>query len=194
MAKAKVPVDEKFQNQELDLFEILTAIDKKDYAYFEKLTEEQQRKFVPYMLTHWVSAVKGASDIQGYYVMATDSAVNKHLFNEHVQRHPKLHWLMFCAAGLGMKQFHQWIPHIKVGVTSLRDPAKVADIIEYFTKIYPKTDGNKIIEMAESFVTEQKKMHYLAKIYPNLKREDIKLLAHLVTDEDIIQYEKDQGN
>jgi hypothetical protein len=62
----KAPVDEKFQNIDFDLFEALSALDRKDYGYLDRLTEEQQKKFVPYMMTHWMSAVKGGSDIQGY--------------------------------------------------------------------------------------------------------------------------------
>ena len=195
MAKEKTSVDEKFQKQDLDLFETLLALDKKDYGYYDRLSEEQKKKFVPYMMTHWMSTVKSSPDIQGFYVMSTDGAANKHLFNEHVQRHPKLQWLMFCAASLGAgKQFHQWIPHIKIGVTSLRDNAKVSDIIDYFTKIYPKYNSNEIMEMSEAYVLEHKKMHFLAKTYPNLKYTDIKTLANIITEEDIQKYEKESGN
>ena len=59
MAKEKVSQDEKFENQDFDLFEALAAIDKKDYHWFDNLSEAQQKKFVPYMMLHWVSAVKG---------------------------------------------------------------------------------------------------------------------------------------
>ena len=195
MAKAKVSVDEKFQNQDLDLFETLAALDKKDYSYYDRLSEEQKKKFVPYMMTHWMSTVKSSSDIQGFYVMSTDGAANKHLFNEYVQRHPKLQWLMFCAASLGAgKQFHQWIPHIKIGVTSLRDNAKISDIIDYFTKIYPKLSSEDIMSMGEAYIEEHRKMHFLAKVYPNLKYSDIKTLANIITEADIEKYEKESGN
>jgi hypothetical protein len=195
MAKEKVSTDEKFQKQDLDLFETLLAIDKKDYGYYDRLSEEQKKKFVPYMMTHWVSTVKSSSDVQGFYVMSTDGAVNKHLFNEHVQRHPKLQWLMFCAASLGAgKQYHQWIPHLKIGVTSLRDNAKISDVIDYFTKIYPKYSSEDIMTISEAYVLEHKKMHFLAKTYPNLKYSDIKTLASVITEADIEKYEKESGN
>ena len=90
MAKEKLSADEKFTKQDFDLFEALTAIDKKDYSYFDKLTPEQQRKFVPFMLIHWVSAIKGNKDLQSYYLQSTDYHANKYLFNENVQKHPKL--------------------------------------------------------------------------------------------------------
>jgi hypothetical protein len=46
-AKVAVPADEKLENQDFDLFEALAAIDKKDYHWFDNLSEAQQKKFVP---------------------------------------------------------------------------------------------------------------------------------------------------
>ena len=193
--KKSTPVDEKFVAQDFDLFDALTAMDKKDYGYYDSLTEEQQKKFVPYMMTHWMSAIKGSGDVQGYYLRSVDYHANKHLFNEYVQKHPKLQWYMLCASSPGLgKQFHQWIPHLGSKVTSLKEPAKTKDIKEYYTKIYPKVDSDDIDEIAKAFVQEHKRKCYLAETYPNLKQSDIEVLSQLVTEEDIKQYEKDRGN
>ena len=54
MARVKTPVDEKFEKQDFNLFEAIAAIDKKDYGYYDRLTTEQQRKFVPFMMVHWI--------------------------------------------------------------------------------------------------------------------------------------------
>jgi hypothetical protein len=193
--KKSTPIDEKFVAQDFDLFDALTAMDKKDYGYYDRLTEEQQKKFVPYMMTHWMSAIKGSGDVQGYYLRSVDYHANKHLFNEYVQKHPKLQWYMLCASSPGLgKQFHQWIPHLGSKVTSLKESAKVKDIKEYYTKIYPKVDSDDIDEIAKAFVVEHKRKCYLAETFPNLKQSDIEVLAQLVTDDDIKQYEKDRGN
>ena len=193
--KKSTPVDEKFVAQDFDLFDSLTAMDKKDYGYYDRLTEEQQKKFVPYMMTHWMSAIKGSGDVQGYYLRSVDYHANKHLFNEYVQKHPKLQWYMLCASSPGLgKQFHQWIPHLGSKVTSLKEPAKTKDIKEYYTKIYPKVDSDDIDEIAKAFVQEHKRKCYLAETYPNLKQSDIEILGQLVTEEEIKQYEKDRGN
>jgi hypothetical protein len=193
--KKSTPVDEKFVSQDFDLFDALTAMDKKDYGYYDRLTEEQQKKFVPYMMTHWMSAIKGTGDVQGYYLRSVDYHANKHLFNEYVQKHPKLQWYMLCASSPGLgKQFHQWIPHLGSKVTSLKEPAKVKEIKEYYTKIYPKVDSDDIDEIAKAFVQEHKRKCYLAETYPNLKQSDIEVLSQLVTEEDIKEYEKDRGN
>jgi hypothetical protein len=193
--KKTTPTEEKFEGQDFNLFDALLAMDKKDYGYYDRLTEEQQKKFVPYMMTHWMSAIKGSGDVQGYYLRSVDYHANKHLFNEYVQKHPKLQWYMLCASSPGLgKQFHQWIPHLGSKVTSLKEPAKVKDIKEYYTKIYPKVDSDDIDEIAKQFVVEHKRKCYLAETFPNLKQSDIEVLSQLVTDEDIKQYEKDRGN
>jgi len=106
MATKKTPVEEKFEKQELDLFEVLSALDKKDYGYYDRLSDEQQKKFVPFMMTHWMSQIKANGGLQAYYVRSVDYHANQHLFNEYVQKHPKLQWQMLCASSPGLgKQF-----------------------------------------------------------------------------------------
>jgi len=110
MAKAKTPTDEKFDKIDFDLFEALAAIDRKDYGYYDSLTDEQKKKFSPFMMIKWLSAVKASLPIQQYYLLSTNEFANKYLFNENVYKNPKLQWLMLCASGLGQgKQFHQYI-------------------------------------------------------------------------------------
>jgi len=193
--KIAIPADEKLENQDFNLFEAIAALDKKDYGYYDRLTPEQQRKFVPFMLIKWLSYVKGSSDIAGYYAMSTEYHANKYFFNENVTKHPKLQWYMLCAASPGKgKQYHQWLPQIKERISLLKEPAQVKEIKEYFTKIYPKANSEDLTEYSKQFVQEQRKKMHLAEIYPHLKIVDIEVLSQTVTDEDITQYEKDRGN
>lgn len=194
--KSAIPSDEKFEKQELDLFGALGALDKKDYGYYSRLTEEQKKKFSHYMMTNWMSMVDSRnSELQGYYVRATDEAANKHMFNENIQRHPELQWLMLCAASPNMGgQRRKWIPHLSPKVALLKETPKAKEVKEYYSKIYPGTKDSDLAMISEVFVTEHKKKVYLANIYPLMKQSDIELLAQMVTDEDIEQYERDRGN
>ena len=195
MAKEKLSQDEKFEDQDFDLFEAIAAIDKKDYSYFDRLTPIQQKKFVPFMMLHWISAVKGSEGVSRYYVMSTAEYANKYIFNENVMKHPKLQWLMLCAASPGMgKQVHQWIPHIKERVSRLKETAKTKDIKEYYKKIYPKTTDKDLTELSDAFVVNHKRKVYLAGKFPHLKFDEIELLSDLITDEDIKDYEEAFGN
>jgi len=195
MTKEKLASDEKFDKQDFDLFEALSALDKKDYGYYDRLTTEQKKKFVPFMMLHWMSAIKGSSDLQSYYLQSVDYHTNKHFLNETVSKHPKLQWLMLCASSPGLgKQFHQWIPHIKDRISKLKEPAKLKDSKEYFTKIYPKANKDELQEITRTFVESQNRKMHLAKLFPNLKLEDIEVLNTIITDADIENYERDLGN
>ena len=195
MANEKLSADEKFEKIDFDLFEALTAIDKKDYSYYDKLTAEQQKKFIPFMMLHWLSAVKANSDIQSYYLQSTEYHANKYLFNENVQKHPKLQWLLLCAAAPGLgKQFHQWIPHIKDRVSKLRESPKQKEVKEYFKKIYPSYSDSDIGLLSNAFVDNHKIKVYLSDKFPTIKYDEIELLSELITDQDIKNYEEALGN
>lgn len=195
MAKTKTPTDERFEKVDFDLFEALSAIDRKDYSYFDRLTEEQKKKFVPYMLIMWTSCLKGKPDLQRYYLQSIDYHSNKYLLNENITPHPKLQWLMLCAASPGFgKQFHQWIPHIPTRVSLFKDNAKTKDIKEYYKKIYPNADDVTLDEVAQLYTEQHKKKMWIANQYPDMKISDIEVLNNFVTEADIEEYEKQSGN
>jgi hypothetical protein len=186
--------DEKFTNQDFDLFKAIDAVDAKNYSWFSQLTPEQQRKFSPYMLLHWTSAVKKDGDVGRYYVMSADANANKYLFDDTVQNHPELQWLMLCATSPGIgKQYHSWIPHLNSKVATLKDQASKKEVRDYFTKVFSGSEV-QISELAEAYCQSQHHEYCLAEMYPNMKLEDIKVLASVVTAEDIKKYEAETGN
>jgi hypothetical protein len=193
--KPAVPQDEKFENVDLDIFKVLEALDRKDYGYYSRLTEEQQKKFVPYMITHWMSSINATGMLGAYYTMNTDAAANKHLFNERVQQHPELQWLMLCAASPGTgKQFHQWLPHLNAKFGRLEARATKKDAREYFEKVYKGASKADIEAITEAYVAEQNHQYRLSELNPNMKIEDVITLSRVVTPQDIDQYEKECGN
>jgi len=193
--KKNTPTDEKLEKQDFPLFDAIAALDRKDYTFYDKLPAEQQKKFTSFMLVRYMSYIKGSGEIAGYYARSVDYHANKYIFNEYVQKHPKLQWLMLCASSPGLgKQFHPWIPQIKEKVSLLKEPAQLKDVKEYYKKIYPKAGDDDIDEVSKAYVTEQKKKCYLATVYPEMKIADIETLSQMVTDEEIEQYERDRGN
>lgn len=193
MAKAKTPTDEKFEKIDFDLFEALSAIDRKDYGYYDRLTEEQKKKFVPFMLIKWISVIKSNPKLQTYYILATNDFANRYLFNESVMRHPKLQWYMLCTVGLGSKQFHQWIPQIKESVSKLKEKPKLDEISDYYAKVYPSVDKKLIKEISQQFVNEYTKKQFIANEYPSMKMDEIEVLSAIISDNDIEEYEKQKG-
>jgi hypothetical protein len=186
--------DLKLQHVDFDLFAALEALDRKDYGYFDTLTEEQQKKFVPYMMLHWVSSIKKQGEVGKYYVLATEEFANKHIFNEYVQRHPKLQWLMLCIVSPDMgKQFHQWIPQLSNKISELRVQSKPKDYSEYLSKIYNTADTVSINELSKELSMEQNKKYLLAQLFPAMKSIDIDNLSKYVTDEELADYARQCG-
>ena len=195
MAKAKTPSDEKLDKIDFDLFEALTAVDRKDYGYYDRLTDEQRQKFSPYMLVVFLSSVTGKMELQQYHLLSTNEFANKYVFNDQIQDHPKLQWLMLCAAGLGKgKQFHSYITSIKESITSLKEKANIKDIKEYYKKANKNISDHDLEEFSRIFTLVQNKKFELNKRFPDLKLEDIDTLSQLVSDKDIDTYDKDCGN
>lgn len=195
MAKTKTPTDEKLDGIDFDLFEALAAIDRKDYGYYDRLTEEQKQKFTPYMLVIFLSSVAGKIELQQYHLLSTNEFANRYLFNDQIQDHPKLQWLMLCASGLGKgKQFHSYISSIKESITSLKEKATIKDIKEYYKKANKNISDNDLEEISRIFTLLQNKKFELNKRFPDLKLEDIEALSQIISDIDIINYDKDCGN
>lgn len=193
MAKVKPTADFQLERQDVDLFKLLAAIDKKDYAYYRNLTPEQQKKVAMYILVQWTSSISKGS-MQEYYLRSVEYHANKYFLNETVSKHPELQWLMLCAASPGMGTYrHHWIPSLSHKMSLLQSPAVKDDIVKYYTKTYPNASSNDINELSTEFVTIHKKKMYLAKLNPQLKIEDIEILVNLVSDSEIRQYEKDSG-
>lgn len=86
----------------------MSQFDRKNREFYHELTDEERKKFSPYLMVRWGSSVHGSRDLQEFYVIATNERLNKHFFA--VNRHPKLQWLMATTVSPGMgTQRHQWI-------------------------------------------------------------------------------------
>jgi hypothetical protein len=193
MAKAKTPSDEKFEKTEFDLFEALAAIDRKDYEYYDRLSEEQKRKFNPYMLLIWLSSVKGRDQLVS--LTRANVMANNNMFAERMQDNPKLQWLSLCAASLGKgKQFREYLPTLSKSVVDYKKIATLDEVKKYFSKLHPNVDQELINEISKLFVEQQKRKCYLAEKFPTMKIADINVLNELLTDEEIKKYERDSGN
>ena len=92
----------------------MRAFDRKDRAFYDSLSEEEQRKFAPFLMIRWGSAVEAAHEMQEYYVIATNERLNRHFFSINTARHKKLQWLMATSVSpdLGTHR-HPWIAPYK---------------------------------------------------------------------------------
>ena len=88
----------------------MKMLDHKVRDFYDDLTEEERKKFAPFLMIRWGSAVEGSRDLQEFYVIATNERLNKNFFNISSSKHRKLQWLMATTVSPGMGAMrHNWI-------------------------------------------------------------------------------------
>lgn len=92
----------------LDIKTEMRALDLKDRGFYDSLTDEEKKKFSPYMMMKWSANVEGLPDLQEWYIRAHNERVNQNYFD--VGREPKLQWLLCTTVSPGMgSQRHYWL-------------------------------------------------------------------------------------
>lgn len=108
----------------------MAMFDTKNRDFFDQLSPEEQKKFSPYLMIRWGSAVEGNADMQAYYLMSTNERLNKNFFDVSTSQHKKLQWLLATTVSPGLgKQRHNWVSPKKKESNS-----KAA---RFFREIYP---------------------------------------------------------
>jgi hypothetical protein len=135
----------------------LYALDHKNHNYYDNLSDEDKKKFSGYLMLRYASSVKGASELEAYYLIAANKRTNLHFWS--LSKHPKLQWLICTTAspGIGI-QFHQWIPFKKKEASS----------------------SNKALK-------------FLKHLNPNLKDDELELLAELNDEKTCKEHAKSLG-
>ena len=118
----------KTQSPKLNIQYEMKMLDQKSRTFYDDLNEEEKKKFSTYLMIRWGSSVQGSSELQEYYLHATNQRLNKNFFD--IYNHPKLQWL--CAStispGLGVYR-HTWIGHKK---KNLDESKKLKTLKEIF--------------------------------------------------------------
>src|SRR5210317_746307 len=95
-------------SDKLNIANEMRCLDSKTRNFYDSLTEEERKKFSTYLMIRWGSSVVGPSELQEYYLVATNERLNKHFFE--LSKHPKLQWLLATTISPGMGNHrHQWI-------------------------------------------------------------------------------------
>jgi len=148
----------------INIFNLLSAIDKKDYNYFDNLSEEEQKQISPYLLMRWGSTVHGNNDISKYYALSTNSFVNENFWD--YSNNKKFSWLLLCSASPGIgKQKHYWLgaakgkneSKLKKALLELM-PNKKSSEIDLILKVNTKEE---IFEWLRSLGWEEQKLKEL---------------------------------
>ena len=88
----------------------MAQFDSKNREFFDELTDEERKKFSPFLMIRYGSSVSGSRDLQEFYLIATNERLNKKFFAVNTAQHKKLQWLMATTVSPGLGNFrHNWI-------------------------------------------------------------------------------------
>ena len=108
----------------------MRQFDRKNRRFYDDLTDEQRKKFSPYLMIRWGSAIEGSRELQEYYVIATNERFNKRFFSVNTSQHKKLQWLLATTVSPNMGTHrHPWIAPRK---KDTQDSAKKKLLAELF--------------------------------------------------------------
>lgn len=120
----------------------LSAFDRKDRSFYDDLTDEEKKKFSPYLMLRYGSCVEGSADFQTWYLCATNERVNRNFFDISTSQHKKLQWLVCTTASPNMGVHrHYWLPTKK--------SEKDNKAIKFLTKMYPYAKPDEIELLAK---------------------------------------------
>tara|TARA_Y100001937_G_scaffold126518_1_gene195983 strand:+ start:1544 stop:2008 length:465 start_codon:yes stop_codon:yes gene_type:complete len=120
----------------LQIKDIMAAVDRKDYEYYSRLTDEQRKSLNLWMTQRYASSVQGK--YAGHYLVMINEFMNTNWSD--ISKHPELQWKLMCLAGVGKSQFH---PFVKVPKAK-RKKDKVEEMVR---EIFPlaKTDEVELL-------------------------------------------------
>ena len=131
-------------SDKLNIGNEMRQFDRKNRDFYNELTDEERKKFSPFLMIRWGSSVEGSRDLQEFYVISTNERLNKHFFAINTTAHKKLQWLMATAVSPDMgTPRHTWIAPKKkeAGLSTKRKalmdifPAYKSDEIDVMAQI-----------------------------------------------------------
>ena len=97
-------------SDKLNIGNEMRQFDRKNRHFYNELTEEERKKFSPFLMIRWGSSVEGSRDLQEFYVISTNERFNKHFFAVNTAAHKKLQWLLATTVSPDMgTPRHVWI-------------------------------------------------------------------------------------
>jgi hypothetical protein len=80
----------------------MLQFDRKNRDFYDDLTEDEKKKFSPFLMIRWGATVEGDADLQAYYLISANERINKHFFDISTTQHKKLHWLLATTVSPGL--------------------------------------------------------------------------------------------
>jgi hypothetical protein len=147
--KPKAPAKPK--KAQIPLKEMLSALDRGDKDFYNRLDDELKKAFSPWLAMRYASSCNGM--YAEHYLLMVNDLVN-HEFTA-LNKHPELQWKLMALCGAGSNQFHTYLkPPKKKGKNPVQSelsklfPNLKADELELLDSIHTQDEIKQIFSDA----------------------------------------------
>lgn len=129
----------------LDIKRELSAVNLRNYDFYDNLNDKEKKEFSPYVLMRWITGAKGTRELQEWYIDHVNEKINKDHWVLSKDDKPLL-WKLYASCGIGSPVNHEYM---KAG--SKEKPVKIEKLL---CELYP---GMKMgdIKLMASLMTKQ---------------------------------------
>jgi hypothetical protein len=115
----------------------MRQFDTKNRDFYDELTDEEKKKFSPFLMIRWGAGVESSADFQEWYIRAVNERLNHNFFE--LGKHPKMQWLLATTVSPGMgTQRHYWQP------TKKREGGGNNKLVKFLTTLRPELKQDEI--------------------------------------------------
>lgn len=133
------------EKTKLDLATTLLAIDRKDYTYYNNLSDEYKKLYTPFILMRFMSSATNSGGMHDYHLHMMNEYLNSEFWV--LNKYPDFQHLLMCLCGVGTKQYHKWIKCKRerkeskwIELLRLSSPSLNRDEIEILRRAYTAKD------------------------------------------------------
>ena len=129
----------------IKLADLFSAVNRKDRNWWERLSDEQRKKFSSWLYSRYMSIVRHSNpDMHRYYVLSANKELNRDL-SKLTKNHAKLiYLLMTTMANDFTRADHQYIPPMKKN----KADKKTNNKIRVLSELHPGSKDDDIETLA----------------------------------------------
>ena len=135
----------------LPIKDVLSAVDRRDYDFYQNLDQDQKKEFSPYVLMRYMSNVNGDTDTQEWFLERTNEMINK---NHWIlsKNHKPLLWKLYAGVGAGMNAFHPYLAMAKTELNKFEklvaelNPSMKLEDVKFLSSMMTDSDKEELFD------------------------------------------------
>jgi len=129
------------KQHKLDLSSVLQALDKKDFTFYTRLSDEDRKGYAPLVLMRFMSSLTDQNRNSAFAVLLVNDLVNVGFWE--LSKFPDLQHLLLSLTGMGGKQYRPWL--------AKKNDKKTNKINAFISELYPNSNNDEIKLIRDSY-------------------------------------------